>query len=57
MNILRAIMYNIEAQAQSVETIIQTNHRIINMNGRLSSMAKPTPVSSDTSYSKMSQYL
>lgn len=49
MNILRAIMHNIEAQAQSVETIIQTNHRIINMNGRLSNVAKPTPVSSDTS--------
>lgn len=51
------MMYNTEAREQLVDSIIQTNHRIVNMNGRLSSVAKPIPVSSDRSYSWVSQYL
>jgi len=50
-------MYIIEAQEQLADSIIQTNHTIINMNGRLSSVTKLVPVPSDRSYSGMSQYL
>jgi len=57
INIPRAMMYIIEAQEQLADSIIQTNHTIINMNGRLSSVTKLVPVPSDRSYSGMSQYL